>query len=81
MHYPNHMRTAFCEWIESGQPDDAQVEVNAEPTLMSSRTLLRHMVGCTDTMPRAVSNDLDMPAGESYGSAAAKLLRDRGAVA
>ncbi len=31
-HYPGHLRAAFTDWIDDGQPDSALVEVDHEPT-------------------------------------------------
>ena len=78
-HYPGHLRAAFTDWIDDGQPDSALVEVDHEPTSWPARTMLGRMCHCTDVMPGEVCARLGMPTGSTYAAAAQRLLRERSA--
>jgi hypothetical protein len=53
------------------------VEINYEPEQWSARRLLGRMVHCTDVMPRETCDDIDLPAGTTYGRAAQHVLAQR----
>jgi len=77
MHYGNHWREAFVEWVDHGMLETAEVEVDYEPQQWPARRLLGRMTGCTDIMPSLVCTDLDMERGSTYAAAAQRLLAER----
>jgi hypothetical protein len=77
MHFPSHLREAFCEWADGGCQPDAWVEVHYERELWPSERLLGRMVHCSDVLPGCVCDVLDVPQGTSYAAAAQRLLRER----
>lgn len=82
MHYPGHLREAFCGWLDDGCPPLARVEVNYEPQTWAAERLLRRMLNCSDVMPgdfyREVARryGLNRSQKQTYGSVA-RLLLDR----
>ena len=77
MHFPGHMRQAFVDWVEAGQPDVAQVEVDYVPRPWPAEKLLGRLCHCSDVMPSDLCGDLDMRLGSSYARAAQSLLAER----
>jgi hypothetical protein len=72
MHYPSHLRSAFCEWVSEGMPDLATVEIDYEERQESGRDFALRFLGCTDLMPRIEMEEvidlLDIEdEDESYG--------------
>jgi hypothetical protein len=76
MHYPGHLREAFCDWLDEGCPPLASVEVNYQPQTWAAERLLRRMLRCSDIMPgdfyREVVGrfDLERSRRQTYGSVA-----------
>ncbi len=77
-HLPAHIRDAFHEWLEDGQPERAAVELNYARTDWSARELLMVLSGCSDTLPNLYSEELDLPPGARYSEVAQGLLQARG---
>jgi hypothetical protein len=82
MHYPGHLREAFCDWLDEGCPPLATVEVHYVPQQWRAEKLLRRMLNCSDVMPagsywEAVERyGLERSRKQTYGSVA-RLLLDR----
>jgi hypothetical protein len=51
VHYPDHLRAAFYDWIEKGCLPLARVEVGHGSQVWPAERLLRKMVGCSDVTP------------------------------
>jgi hypothetical protein len=65
-HAPGHMRDAFTRWIEDGVPDIDGVPV-------SHRLVIGQLWNCTDIMPSALCNELEMELGSNYAQAVRRL--------
>lgn len=50
-HYAGHRRDAFIEWLESGLPDPAHVEVDFQPETQTRLEFLWDLLQCTDILP------------------------------
>jgi hypothetical protein len=80
MHYPGHMREAFCDWLADGCPPLASVEVNYELQTWTAERLLRRMLKCSDVMPGGLYGEavalygLERSHKQTYGSLARVLL-------
>jgi hypothetical protein len=70
---------AFSDWVAADMPDEASVPVYYEVVKWPADQLLSQMSSCTDTMPEALRERLDMPPRASYASAAKHLLDLRSA--
>jgi hypothetical protein len=82
MHYPGHLREAFCDWLDEGCPPLASVEVRYRPTTWPAEQLLRKMLHCSDVVPgefyREVCESLGIePKRQTYGAIARELLSHR----
>ena len=73
MHYPNHIRQAFENWLDAGMPDVAILEVSYEPTEIPARQLLGKLWHCSDIMPSQLCGQLELPPGTTYAAAAQAL--------
>ena len=69
-HAPGHLRSLFCEWIETGEvpTNDCTVPYQDQPNLL--RWLIGQLWNCTDTVPGSECAMLDLPAGSTYAQAA-----------
>lgn len=76
-HYPGHLREAFYNWLDQGQPPYAMVEVRYEPTNWTPEALLGRMHHCTDVMPSGVCDQQGVPKGTTCAGLAQRLLRER----
>lgn len=72
-HYPGHIREAFEEWVDTGLPAVATLDVNYEPTEVPARRFLGILWNCSDILPGHVCRELDMPQGSTYAKAARAL--------
>jgi hypothetical protein len=61
MHYPGHLREAFCDWLDEGCPPLARVEVNYGPQTWAADRLLRRMLRCSDVLPGSLYRIPDHP--------------------
>ncbi len=68
MHYPGHVREAFLEWL-----DEFGSEV--PPDTPRSREMLFSVFNCSDILPSAYCDQLDIRPGHTYDRAARDLLR------
>jgi hypothetical protein len=78
-YYASDLRDVFLEWLDSGRPAMASMDVDYAPTQIPVARLLGDLAECTDTLPAEYSQDLDEFAGDgsydgTYGSAAKVLL-------
>lgn len=80
MHYPGHLREAFCEWLDEGCPPLAKVEVRYVPETWPAERLLRRMLNCSDIVSGCFYEDvverygLERSRKQTYGSLARVLL-------
>jgi hypothetical protein len=80
MHYPGHLREAFCDWLDEGCRPLAAVEVNYEQETWTAERLLGRMLACRDIMPGDYYRDavgkyrLERSRKQTYGSVARCLL-------
>lgn len=74
-HYGTPRRDAFRDWVTADMPDQAAVQVYYETVQWPKEKLLDQMTGCTDTMPDTLCDNLKMKHGNTYATAAKKLLR------
>lgn len=88
VHYPNHERRAFLDWIDDGCPTRATWEENYERVEIDADELLRRFLlpaGCTDIIPsqhcQLVGEEIGYGgpslAGLTYAIAAMTLLVNR----
>jgi hypothetical protein len=82
MHFPGHLREAFCDWLEEGCPPLARVEIRYQAETWPAERLLRKMLNCSDIVPGDFSREvverfgLELSRKQTYGSLA-RLLLDR----
>jgi len=77
MHFGNHMRRAFGDWVDEGMPPLASVEQNYEPVVRPAEKLLGRMCHCSDVIPGTLCDELDLERGSTYARAAQRLLSER----
>lgn len=88
VHYPNHVRNSFLQWVDDGCPERANWEENYEQMEIDADELLRRFLlpaGCTDIMPgqhcelvgEEINYDGPSLAGLTYAIAAMALLVNR----
>jgi hypothetical protein len=63
-HCPEHLREQFYRWIEASRPDRASVDIEGRTRPVPE--LLIRLSRCTDIMPGAICEHLDMPDGRWY---------------
>jgi hypothetical protein len=49
--YPQHKSAAFAEWVESGMPEEAELEEGHGRHRFTSGGFLMGFLGCTDAVP------------------------------
>jgi hypothetical protein len=74
-HAPGHLREAFWEWAEA----DQAVTVTVDETERPVAWLFGQLWNCSDVMPGAGCDDLDLPRGSTYAQAVRRLKVERGA--
>ena len=83
-HAPGHLRDAFLEWIDAGQPGIdietgkwVEVAERALPIIegqpVHPRYLLGQLWSCTDVLPAHYCRTLDLPYGSTYAQAVRKI--------
>jgi hypothetical protein len=77
MHFGEHLRVSFRQWVYDGMPPEAACEERYEPVMWPAEKLLGLMTHCTDTMPGDICHELDVELGSSYARAAQRLLSER----
>jgi hypothetical protein len=82
-YYATDLRDVFLEWLDSGRPAMATMDVDYAPTQIPAIRLLGDLAECTDELPPEYSHDVDEFVGEgsydgTYGSAARVLLAAHG---
>ena len=80
MHYGNHLRQAFCDWVDEGLPPLAACEESYRPVTWPAAKLLGLLTHCTDIMPGVLCDQLDIERGSTYARTAQRLLAERRAM-
>ena len=69
-HAPGYLREVFCEYLES---TDKSGTVKVDGGVKPVKWLLGQLWNCTDIMPAASCDELDMPRGSTYAMAARRV--------
>jgi hypothetical protein len=77
MHYGEHLRAAFSEWVGDGMPDTAAWQQRYQDIQGPAEKLLGLMTHCTDIMPSYLCDELGIEPGSTYARAAQRLLAER----
>ena len=78
-YYTTDLRDVFLEWLDSGRPAMATMDVDYAPTQIPAARLLGDLAACTDALPPEYRQDVDEFVRDdsydgTYGSAARVLL-------